>query len=91
MQVRYTVTLADLVAYDLYFNRKSGVGRPGYLIIWLGPPILCAAGAVRALQHDHEPAAMLFAAIAVFGGDLLALHVPGRVGHPLRQGPHVIG
>lgn len=24
------------------------------------------------------------------GGDLLALHMPGGVGHPLRQGPHVI-
>ncbi len=66
MQVRYTVSLDDFVALNLYLTRKSGAGRPGYLMVWLVPPILCAAGAVRALQHDHEPAAILFAAVAVF-------------------------
>lgn len=66
MQVRYTVSLADFVAYNLYLNRKSGAGRPGYLVIWLGPPILCAAGAVRALQHDHEIAACWLLGVAIF-------------------------
>ena len=41
---------------------------------------LCRVGANK-LNSYH---------VASIGGDLLALHVSGGVGQPLRQGPHVI-
>ena len=56
MEVRYTVTLDDLVAFNLYMTRKSGVGRPGYLIFWFGFPLFCAA--LAALVLSLEPNAL---------------------------------
>jgi hypothetical protein len=55
VEVRYTVTLEDFVAFNLYISRKAGVGRPGYLMIWLGFPLLCAAGAALLLQRENGP------------------------------------
>jgi hypothetical protein len=66
MQVRYTVTLDDFVAYNLYVNRKSGVGRPGFLMIWLGFPALCAAGTVLLLLSEHAPVAALLIVAGAF-------------------------
>jgi hypothetical protein len=66
MEVRYTVSLNDFVALSLYLNRKSGAGRTGYLVAWLGLPIFCAAGAVWLLQSDCEPLAVGLAGLAAF-------------------------
>lgn len=69
MEVRYTVTLEDFVALNLYLTRKSGAGRARYLLIWLGVPTLCAAGAVRVLELGREPLAFglaLLAAVCLF-------------------------
>jgi hypothetical protein len=51
VEVRFTVTLDDYVAYTLHVVRKSRVGRGPYLFMWLGLPLLCALGAVWALLH----------------------------------------
>ncbi|QJW92715.1 YcxB family protein [Frigoriglobus tundricola] len=65
MQVRYRVALSDFIALNLYLNKKSGVGRSRYLIAWLGLPLLCSAGAVRALQLDREGPAFFMVGVAV--------------------------
>jgi hypothetical protein len=56
VEVRYTVTLDDFVAFNLYITHKSGVGRAGYLVFWLGFPFLCVAFAVLLLKL--EPTAL---------------------------------
>jgi hypothetical protein len=66
MKVRYTVTLDDLVALNLYLNKKSGAGRGAYLVTWLGLPIICALGAVQVLQLDHIPFAFFLGILALF-------------------------
>jgi hypothetical protein len=66
MHVRYTVTLDDFVAFNLYITRKSGAGRPGYLIMWLVPPALGIAATVRLLQLDHLPLAIGLTGISLF-------------------------
>jgi hypothetical protein len=66
VEVRYTVTLEDFVALNLYLTRKSGVGRAGYLTVWLGLPLLCMVGAAQVLQHDNQPMAFGLMAVAVF-------------------------
>src|SRR4051794_35456897 len=54
MEVRYTVTLEDFVAFNLYITRKSGVGRAGFLVIRFGLPLLCAAIAALVLQLESN-------------------------------------
>ena len=66
MQVRYTVSLDDFVALNLYLTRKSGAGRPGFLMVWLGLPILCATGAVWLLELGREMVAIWLLGVAVF-------------------------
>lgn len=57
MEVRYTLTLKDFVAFNLYITKKSGAGRAGYLIMWLGPVVLGTAAAALLLLQGHEVAA----------------------------------
>jgi hypothetical protein len=66
MEVRYAVTLDDFVVFNLYITRKSGAGRGGYLTLWFGLPILLVLGAVQLVQFNHEPAAFVLVALAVF-------------------------
>lgn len=66
MHVRYTVTLDDFVVFNLYITRKSGAGRPGFLIVWLVPPALGLAATVWLLLFDHLPLAIGLAGISLF-------------------------
>ena len=66
MNVRYTVTLDDFVALNLYLTRKSGGDRPGFLMAWIGLPALGAVGAVRFWQLGDEVVAIWLLGMAVF-------------------------
>jgi hypothetical protein len=66
VKVRYTVTLDDFVAYHLHMTKKSGAARTGYLMVWLGFPLICALVAVWALQPDFVPVAFVLVVVAVF-------------------------
>jgi hypothetical protein len=37
MEIRYTLTLKDLIALNVHLTRKSGLGRVRYLVGWFGP------------------------------------------------------
>jgi hypothetical protein len=64
MEIRYTLTLKDLIALNVHLTRKSGLGRVRYLVGWFGPPTFCAVVAVWSLQHDREPFALLMLLLA---------------------------
>lgn len=59
MEVRFTVTLDDSVAFTLHAVRKSGVGRGAFRLVWIGGTLLFVAGAVGVLQLNSEEAEAL--------------------------------
>jgi hypothetical protein len=63
--VHFTLTLDDIVVFNLHLLRKSGVGRTAFLMVWLGLPALCAALVALKLLSDDVGAAALFGTLGV--------------------------
>ncbi|HEY1186881.1 MAG TPA: YcxB family protein [Gemmata sp.] len=75
MEVRYTLTLRDYIAFLLNRIRKSGVGRGWYFFWWALLPLLCVSGIVWAFQLDDDNAHP-FAGILALTGIFFAIIYP---------------
>jgi len=67
VEVHYTLTQDDYIAFSLYAYRKSGVSRPAFLMRWVARPVLFAMSAV-VLWQLGEGVTRLLAFFLVFGG-----------------------
>jgi hypothetical protein len=68
LDVSYTTTVDDYVAFSLHMWRKSKVGRGAYLVGWLLPPMLGLLGAAIAVAWNG-PTVVVAACV---GGAVLA-------------------
>ena len=59
MEVRFTVTLEDYIAFNLHTVRKAGSGRTAYLAMWLGIPVIFVALAVSMWPFESGAAVLL--------------------------------
>ena len=66
MEVRFTVTLEDYIAFNLHSARKSGIGRAGYLFAWFWFPLVFASSAVWVWLLGHALLACGLVAVAIF-------------------------
>ena len=67
MEVRYTLTVDEYVAFCLHAHRRSGVGRGSYFVAWVAAPIFCVIGASWLLMLNQEVAAMAAVLLVVIG------------------------
>jgi hypothetical protein len=76
VEVRYTVTLDDYVAFQLYFTRKAGVGRGAYLFLWFVVPAACALGALALLADNVNEFSLVVAGCLALVGFGFAIIYP---------------
>lgn len=75
MEVSFTVTVDDFVAFNWHVLRKSGAGRTAYLFGWLGLPLLLALLAAL-LVADGEAESVACGMMLGFGAVVFLLAYP---------------
>ncbi len=68
MEIRYTLTLDDLVAFSIHQGRKGTPGWIPYLLGWVIPPLLAALALALLLRKEADPNPVQL----VFLGSLMA-------------------